>query len=145
MSDAADHLARTRLAVIAQLHPSEPVDAEELGYEAAMPPSAAERPRAEGGWPRMLQRAAATWWRNHPAKTGLELVTPALSSYAARRPIQFLSIAAAAGAVFVFARLWRLVPVTGLAIALVKSSPLSSIVLAAMSGADFEKDPPSSG
>jgi hypothetical protein len=36
MSDAADHLARTRLAIIAQLHPSESVDAEELGDEAAM-------------------------------------------------------------------------------------------------------------
>jgi hypothetical protein len=146
MSDATDRLARTRLAIIEQLYRREPVGAEELGYEAPMPPSSAERPWAgQGGWLRIFRRATRTWWRNHPAKAGLDLVKPALSNYAARKPIQFLAIAAGAGAVFVVARLWRLIPVTGLAMALIKSSSLSSVVLAALSAADSEpQDPPSS-
>ncbi len=146
MSDAADRLARTRLAIMAHLYRREAGVAPEQGHQATPPQSTGESHRAggQGGWFGMLQRAAGTWWRNHPAKAGLDLVTPALSNYAARKPIAFLSIAAGAGAVFVVARLWRLIPVTGLAVALIKSSSLSSIVLAAMSAADSEKDPPSS-
>jgi hypothetical protein len=79
------------------------------------------------------------WWRQHPAHTGLELAKPILSTYAAQRPIQFLSAAAAAGAVFVVARGWRLVSIAGVLAALIKSSQLSSFALAALAAADVEK------
>ena len=58
----------------------------------------------------------------------------------ARKPAQFLGIAAAVGAIVVIARPWRLISVTGLMVALLKSSQLSSVVMSAMSAADFKTD-----
>lgn len=85
---------------------------------------------------------ARIWWRRHPVHTGLELAKPVLSTYAAQKPVQFLAIAAAAGAVFVVARGWRLVSIAGLLAALIKSSQPSSFVLAALAAADVEKEEP---
>ena len=75
-----------------------------------------------------------------PARLGVELATPVLSGYAARKPAQFLGIAAAVGAIVMVARPWRLISVTGLIVALLKSSQLSSVVMSAMSTADFKTD-----
>ena len=71
---------------------------------------------------------------------GLELATPALSAYAGRKPLQFLGIAAAAGAVVVIARPWRLISVTGLLVAIAKSSQLSTVLMSALSAADYQRD-----
>jgi hypothetical protein len=38
------------------------------------------------------------------------------------------------------ARPWRLISVTGLLVAVLKSSQLSSVLMSAMSAADFKKD-----
>ncbi len=91
-------------------------------------------------WFARFKRAAVAWWRSHPARLGVELATPVLSGYAARKPAQFLGIAAAVGAIVMVARPWRLISVTGLIVALLKSSQLSSVVMSAMSAADFKKD-----
>lgn len=153
MSDAADKLAATRLAIIAHLQGRERRH-EHRGAERYADPlqdaqdeERTERPRARNGgrrspagWLQHAQHVARSWWRHHPASMGLELVTPALSSYAARKPVQYLGIAAAVGAVFMVVRPWRLISVTGLIVAIVKSSQLSSVVMSAMSGADFGKD-----
>lgn len=157
MSDAADKLARTRLAIIAHLQGRERRHEHRGAERYADPQQDAhyeERtgpPRARNGgrrsptsWLQHAQHVARSWWRQHPASMGLELVTPALSSYAARKPVQYLGIAAAAGAVFMVVRPWRLISVTGLIVAIVKSSQLSSVVMSAMSGAAFgtEDDEP---
>ena len=65
---------------------------------------------------------------------------PVLSSYAARRPVAYLGISALVGAALIVARPWRLISVTGLLLALVKSSQLSSMVLSAMSATDYGND-----
>ena len=148
MSTAADKLARTRHAIVAQLHRSErgregrEPDADDAGQRqpGLAGPQLDPLPSSQRRWPGMLQRAAGAWWRQHPAHAGLELAKPVLSTCAARKPAQFLGAAAAAGALFVLARGWRLVPVAGLLAALVKSSPPSGFVLAAMAAADVEKD-----
>lgn len=144
MSDAADRLARTRLAIIDQIQNRE--------YRAQGGRSGRRRQReaagdAEGepepagsGWFGHLGRAASAWWRHHPAHLGLELAAPALSAYASRKPLQYLGIAAAVGAIVVIVRPWRLISVTGLLVALAKSSQLSSVLLSALSAADFRKD-----
>ena len=120
MSDAADKLAQTRLAIIAHLQGRERRH-EHRGAEryadprdAAQDNEAADGPRAArgasrrspAGWLQHARHVARSWWRHHPASMGLELVTPALSSYAARKPVQYLAIAAAAGAVFMVAPPW---------------------------------------
>lgn len=153
MSDAADKLAQTRLAIIAHLqgrerrHEHRGAERYEDPQQGAQHEGQGEPPRARGsgrrtpsGWLHHAQHVARSWWRHHPASMGLELVTPALSSYAARKPVQYLGIAAAVGAVVMVVRPWRLISVTGLVVALVKSSQLSGMVLSAMSGANYGKE-----
>ena len=157
MSDAADKLAQTRLAIIAHLQGRERrhehrgaeryADPQQDAQYAEQADGSRARSGARGagrrspsGWLHHAQHVARSWWRHHPASMGLELVTPALSSYAARKPVQYLGIAAAIGAVVMVVRPWRLISVTGLIVAIVKSSQLSSVVMSAMAGADFGKE-----
>lgn len=156
MSDASDKLARTRLAIIAHIHRRErPARTARAQSEMAGPAGGEiadwddepqERSRGRiGAWYERARRMASTWWRHHPAHAGVELVTPVLSSFAERRPVTYLGISALAGAALLLARPWRLISVTGLVVALLKSSQLSSMVLSAMSGAGYGTDdgPPS--
>jgi hypothetical protein len=145
MSAAADRLAQTRRAIIEQ------IEGRERGRDWREKRAERRRERAQArgeheyepggrGWLGRLRQAAATWWRHHPAHMGLEIATPMLSSYAQRKPLQYLGIAAATGAVVMIARPWRLLSITGLAMALLKSSQLSSLLMSALSAADFQKD-----
>ena len=68
------------------------------------------------------------------------MATPVLQSYAERKPVQLLAISAAAGAALTFARPWKLISLTTLAVAVLKSSQLSGLLMAAMSAADYRKD-----
>jgi len=147
MSEAADRLARTRLAIIEQVQRRDRRgggrDEREREHararrEAGEPESAYEAPGE--GWFDHIKRAIGTWWRHHPAHMGVELATPILSAYARRKPMQFLGISAALGAVVMIARPWRLISATGIVVALVKSSQLSGLLMSAMSAADFQKD-----
>ena len=146
MSDAADRLARTRLAIIEQIQ--QPEQRNERGNahrrreRETRDHEAPERVSSAGarGWFARFRQAARTWWRYHPAHMGLELATPALSAFAERKPLQYLGIAAAVGAVVMIARPWRLISVGGLLMAVAKSSQLSSVLLSALSAADYQKD-----
>lgn len=146
MSDAADKLARSRMAIVDHIQRRDKRPERESarhGAEHEPGEQAWEQPEPGSGpaaWFASFKHAAGAWWRHHPAHLGLELATPVLSSYAARKPVQFLGIAAALGAVVMVARPWRLISITGLIVALVKSSQLSSVVMSAMSAADFKKD-----
>jgi hypothetical protein len=147
MSDAADRLARTRLAIIGQMQNGEQRQqrggaGRRRGREQAGADDAKESEPTgsrEGSFAH-LRHVVRTWWRYHPAHMGLELATPALSAYAARKPLQFLGIAAAVGAIVVIARPWRLISVTGLLVAIAKSSQLSGVLMSALSAADYQKD-----
>jgi hypothetical protein len=163
MSDSADKLARTRLAIIEhvhrkerkrrgqepdpvatrQAHPQQHASAQQMGrasdepYRSEMPmPDQAE------GWAAHALHAVRTWWRYHPAHMVVDIATPALSSYARRKPVQYLGIAAAVGAVFLLARPWKLISVTGLVVALLKSSQVSALLMSAMSSSQNPKDDP---
>jgi ElaB/YqjD/DUF883 family membrane-anchored ribosome-binding protein len=157
MSDASDKLAKTRLAIIAHLQGKErrhirrknedyeraADDAHDADDEhaGAQPWSRGEPRRATpAGWIGHLRHVLVTWWRHHPAHMGVELVTPVLSSYAARKPAQYLGIAALVGVLFAIVRPWRLISLTGLLVALVKSSQLSGVLLSAISGIDDGRD-----
>ena len=63
-----------------------------------------------------------------------------MRGYARRKPLQLLAISAAAGAALTFTRPWRLISLTTLIVALLKSSQLSNLLMAAMSAADYRKD-----
>jgi len=154
MSDAGDKLARSRLALIEHIQRRDRRDDKKEARRAREreqgeqgehgeqdeqdwdPSDAADDPTR---WFASLKRAAITWWRSHPARLGVELATPVLSSYAKRKPGQYLGIAVAVGAIIMVTRPWRLISVTGLIVTLLKSSQLSSVVMSAMSSADFKK------
>jgi hypothetical protein len=146
MSDAADRLAQTRLAIINQIqsrdHRQEGREARgRRGRDTGSDEAREHEPEENGGGRfGQLRHAIKTWWRYHPAHLGLELATPALSAYAERKPLQYLGIAAALGAVIMIARPWRLISVTGLLVGIAKSSQVSGLLLSALSAADFQKD-----
>ena len=138
----ADRLARSRLAIIEHLERREHRhDSHHAGEEAsgAGGGDSADRPSRSSGWLGGISAAAKAWWRHHPAQLGLELVTPALESYARRKPFQVLGISAAVGAVLVLTRPWRLISLTTVLVAMVKSSQLTGVVMSALQ--DWQSPP----
>jgi len=147
MSDAADRLARTRLAIIEHVHRRElrkDPHAAAAHSEEGDPWGAAEAAAASsgGGWFSRVKSAARSYWRHHPARMGLEMATPALSAYARQRPGTYIAAATVAGAVFMIARPWRLISITGVLVALAKSPQLAGVVMSAMSGGGYDDDDP---
>lgn len=146
MSEASDKLARSRQAILEHIarrqrryDPREESPAAYDDAQAAFAPE--EEPyRGGGGWFGRFQHAVGTWWRYHPAHMAVELTTPLMRSYARRKPLQLLAISAAAGAALTFARPWRLISLTTLVVAVLKSSQLSHLLMAAMSAADYRED-----
>jgi hypothetical protein len=82
---------------------------------------------------KILKRTALTWWQHHPAHMAIDVAAgvakPVLSKYAEEKPIQLLGAAAALGAALVIMRPWRLMSLTGLLLATVKSSDLAPALL----------------
>jgi hypothetical protein len=147
MSEATEKLARSRQALLQVMarrqrkHDPQEEFVPEMADAYGFPLEEEEEPEAPGsGWFGHLRHAVRTWWRYHPAHMAVDLATPVMRSYARRKPMQLLAISAAAGAALTFARPWRLVSIGTLAIALLKSSQLSHLVLAALSAADYRKD-----
>lgn len=144
MSDAANRLARSRQAIVEQVHRRQRRhdprrDEAHPGEEA--PAWSDEPPPPPGsGWLGRVQHALRMWWRYHPAHMAVDVAAPVLRVYARRKPWQLVGISAGIGAAVVFLRPWKLVSLTTLAVAIVKSSQLSHVVLSAMSAADFEHD-----
>jgi hypothetical protein len=80
-----------------------------------------------------IMRAVRVWWHHHPAQLALDVARPVLNKYAEEKPLQLLGVAAAAGAVVVLIKPWRLVSFTGLALAALKSSNASGLLLSLLS------------
>lgn len=80
----------------------------------------------KGLW-RTLRRTAKAWWRSHPAHLAVEVGQPMLDKYAAMHPLKLLAISAAVGGAVVLAKPWRLISVTGLLIAALRSTQFSGL------------------
>jgi hypothetical protein len=146
MSDASDKLARTRQAILEHVarrqrrhDPHEEPQQAFGGTEADW--AGADEPADPGsGWFGHFKHAVRTWWRYHPAHMAVDLATPMMRGYARRKPMQLLGISLAAGALLTFARPWKLISIGTLLVAVLKSSQLSHLAMAAMSAADYRKD-----
>lgn len=77
----------------------------------------------------VLTQAVMAWWQHHPVQVAVDIGRPFLSNYARDKPLQLLGIAAGVGAAAVLVKPWRLVSITGLAVAALKSTKLSSTLL----------------
>ena len=95
-----------------------------LDHSPDMPTTAPSR----SAW-QTVRRALRVWWYNHPAQLALELGKPVLNKYAQEKPLQLLGISAAVGAAIILLKPWRLVSMTSLAVAAVKSSQVSGVLL----------------
>ena len=146
MSDATDKLARTRLAILEHVarrerrHDPREETAQGFAEPGSRPYEDDDVPDPGEGWFGHMKRAVRTWWRYHPAHMAVELASPLMRGYARRKPVQLLAISLAAGAALTFARPWRVISITTLVVAVLKSSQLSSLLMAAMSAADYRKD-----
>ena len=147
----AEKLERSRLAIVDYLAKGERGhrqrtrrdEPEERIEEPDPPQEPYEQARVEDGtgffsrnpWLAGMSGAARAWWRHHPAQMAVEMATPALRSYMRRRPFQVLALSAGVGALIVVTRPWRLISLTTLVVAVVKSSQLSGVVMSALSDA----------
>jgi hypothetical protein len=144
-SPAAERLARTRQAIL------EHVARRERRHDPREKPPRGEfagqqfeerksRPARGAGWFSRAKHAADVWWRHHPAHMAVELATPLLAEYGRRKPAQLLALSALAGAALTFARPWKLISLTTVLVAVVKSTHLPGIIMSALSAADFDRD-----
>jgi hypothetical protein len=147
MSDASDKLARNRQAILEHIarrqrrhDPREEAAGQSFSDGYGFPEGEVTFPEAGSGWFGHVKRAVRTWWRYHPAHMATDLAAPLLHEYARRKPLQLLGISLAAGALLTFIRPWRLISVTTIIVALLKSSSLSHLFASAMSAADYRKD-----
>lgn len=152
MTASSDKLAQTRLAILEHVSRKERRrdGAREELHQAREQARAEARSAVTGdgqdpppdgeGWFAHAGHALRSWWRYHPAHMAVDLATPALSSYARRKPVQFVGIAAAAGAVFLLARPWKLISVTGVVVALLKSPQVAGLIMSAMSSSQNPRD-----
>lgn len=148
MSEASGKLDRSRQAIVDQLRSKnrrgsrredkQGTEHQEIGYQARADQD--DPARRTFGWAGRLRYATRSWWRHHPAHMAVEMVTPALQDYAHHRPGRLLAISAALGAAVVVARPWKLISATGLLVAILKSSQISTLVMSAMSAADYQRD-----
>ena len=85
--------------------------------------SLAERATAPArGFVDKASRAARLWWDRHPVHDAVDFARPALEDYARHRPLQLVGIAAGTGAALTLLKSWRVLSLTGVAFALLKSS-----------------------
>jgi hypothetical protein len=148
MNDAAKRLAQNRQAILEHVarkqrrHDPREERSARGSYEQAdaAPEFDDEPPPSGGGWFGHLRHAARTWWRYHPAHMAVDIATPLMQNYARRKPLQLLGISLAAGAALTLMRPWKVISVTTILLAVLKSSQLSHLFMAAMSAADYRKD-----
>ena len=133
MSESSELSARERLALSRQ------AIIRQMNHESAEPAPTNEAARPEidasaSTW-HLGRQVVRAWWRNHPANLALDVARPVISSYAQGHPFQLLCISAGLGAAVVLLRPWRLMSLTGVLMAAVKSPQLSGVVSSLLSGA----------
>lgn len=133
-----ERLDRTRLAILDYLQRTrhgEPAP----GDASTQAPPRARPPRWAG-----LREAGRRHWEGHPARLVLRLALPVLAHLGRRHPLALVAVAAGAGALLVMARPWKLVSLTGLAVAALKSPRLASLALSALASMRTHRPGPES-
>ncbi|MEJ8854287.1 hypothetical protein WKW79_06890 [Variovorax robiniae] len=130
---AQQRLAVSRRALVREMNGGAP-------QELPLRTSARASGGTEGGagflenfaWAKVGRKVVERWWRRHPANAASQLARPFLDRYAKEQPVKLVAIAATTGALIVLARPWRLLSVTAVVTALLKSSDIADMVTTLM-------------
>ncbi len=159
MTAGSDQLQRSRLAILEHLHRKEqrrqgrnsnhadPAQHASAHADAraggGQPPEEGmweshrrANPPGAGGWFGTAQDVLQDWWKYHPAHMAVDIARPVLSSYARRKPMTYLGLAALAGAGLFYLRPWKLISVTGILVAVARSPHVAELVMRAMSSSE---------
>jgi hypothetical protein len=120
-------LAASRKALIRQMARDDGSfdDADSLHEPAA---DAGRGSQRSGTW-QVLSQAVMAWWQHHPVQIAVDIGRPFLNNYARDKPLQLLGLAAGVGAAIVLVKPWRLVSITGLGLAALRSTKVSGTLL----------------
>ncbi|MDN8611704.1 hypothetical protein [Variovorax ginsengisoli] len=135
-------LALSRRALVAQLQGDRPEAPQD---ELSALPAPAVRPAVYDhfAWSSVARGVVRRWWRRHPANAAGQLARPLLERYAREEPAKLVGAAAAAGALVVLVKPWRLLSITAVLAAVVKTSDVADMVTTLMQkNANPRKDPP---
>lgn len=75
----------------------------------------------------LVKQTASSWWQAHPASLALDFAEPRMQRFAQQQPLKLLAISAGIGAATVLLRPWRLISLTGLAFAALKSPEVAGL------------------
>ena len=112
------------------------------GSNEPPPVRAPSRSAFSSGTLGLLRRGLRSWWRHHPAHFAVSVAQPLLGRYARQSPFRMLAISVGVGAALVVIKPWRLVSIGGIALATLKSSEFSGLLMSMLSSAPEETDPP---
>jgi hypothetical protein len=132
-------LAISRRALVRQLNGGEethrtarePDDDLEYAHNSDIPGAPAREAASRGRdniWSSVARGVVQRWWRRHPAHAAGQLARPVLEHYARTEPAKLMAVAAATGAVLVLVKPWRLLSLTAVLAAVLKTSDVADIV-----------------
>lgn len=140
-------LAASRRAIVQSMHrdqrehnhgdmpngaSAQPADADGGDYGGASRSNRTPSSGLNGLW-RSVRRTASAWWRSHPASLAVDVVHPMVEKYAQANPLKLIGLAAAVGAAVVIAKPWRLISMTGVLVAALRSTQMSSLIASVLS------------
>lgn len=141
-------LAISRRALVRQFQGGDAHREEATAYEQDDADADTPRPQSTfsmngKGWFSIARRVGERWWRRHPANAVGQLAYPLLQRYAREQPYKVLGIAAGTGALLVVTKPWRLLSITAMAAAVLKTSDMADLVTTLMhNNATSRKDLP---
>ena len=130
-----ERLAISRRALVAQLQ-----GRERRAYDREPGPAdeaAAQQPRRETiidriAWASVARNVVQRWWHRHPANAAGQLARPLIERYGREQPVKLIAAAAATGALIVLIRPWRLLSITAVLAAVLKTSDVADLVTTLM-------------
>ena len=125
-----ERLAITRKAIIRHMNRDNRLASSDDSPELDKPQFA--RRGVFGAWD-SARHALLVWWHRHPASSAVELAKPLMSEYAQSHPFILLGVSAAAGAVIVLMKPWKMMSPGSLLVTALKSTGFSSGILSLLS------------
>lgn len=132
---AQQRLAVSRRALVREMNggaPELPPTFREHAFTTADAPERGSGFLDHFAWAKVGRKVVERWWRRHPANAATQLARPFLDRYAKEQPVKLMAIAATTGALIVLAKPWRLLSVTAVVTALLKSSDIADMVTTLM-------------